>query len=263
MEKLGVTALRSLREKFLTAENVFIYATGNYTDSDIKNLSTLLETHPLAKGEMLQCTADLPKSFGNRPREVFIKNGTYTMVQMCFDVPLSSEYLPSLYLMCDVLFTGNTALIHDALSEKSGLVYSFSHCLDVYKNASTLYLTYEVRSDKLYKSVEEALKVFATVGEKAEEYLKYALPEYTDNYALIEDAPSGLTAKFAYEKHILGLTYKSAEERKNAFASVTAENIRKIAKIIFRPECLTLAMKSNKKKTDVQKLLDLTDVLKT
>ena len=263
VEKLGVTALRSLREKFLTAENTFVYATGNYTDSDIKNLSTLLETHSLAKGEMLQCTADLPKSFGNRPREVFIKNGTYTMVQMCFDVPLSSEYLPSLYLMCDVLFTGNTALIHDALSEKSGLVYSFSHCLDVYKNASTLYLTYEVRSDKLYKSVEEALKVFATVGEKAEEYLKYALPEYTDNYALIEDAPSGLTAKFAYETHILGLTYKSAEERKNAFASVTAENIRKIAKIIFRPECLTLAMKSNKKKTDVQKLLDLTDILKT
>lgn len=262
VEKFGVTALRSLQKKMLTAENTFIYATGNYTDGDIETLSALLEKHDLIHGETLECAVRLPKSFGNRPREAFIKNSTYTVVQMCFDIPLSAECLPAAYLLCDILFTGNTALIHDALSEKSGLVYSFNHCLDVYKNASTLYLMYEVRSDRLYKSVEEAIGVFASVGEKAEEYLRYALPEYTDNYALIEDAPSGLTAKFAYEGHILGLPYRSAEERKNAFAAVTAEDIRKLAASIFRPENLTLAIKANKKKTDTERLLRAVDILK-
>lgn len=261
VEKFGVTALRELQKKMLTAENTFIYAAGNYTDDDVEFLDSLIEKHTFAHGEPLECTVNLPKSFGNRPREVFIKNSVYTIVQMCFDVPLSSENLPPLCLLCDMLFTGNTALIHDALSERSGLVYSFTNYLDIYKNASTISLTYEVRSDKLYKSVEEALKVFATVGEKAEEYLKYALPEYTDNYVLVEDSTSGLTSKFAYEAHILGLPYRSAEERKNAFAAVTPEKIRKIANVIFRPECLTLTMKAHKKTTDTEKLLKAIDIL--
>lgn len=262
VEKFGVTAMSKLQKKMLAPENVFVYAAGNYTDKDISFLVECLEINDVYHDEPLECTVPLPKRFGNRPREVFIKNSTYTMVQMCFDVPLPAENLPALYLMCDILFTGNTALIHDALSEKSGLIYGFTHCLDVYQNASTLYLTYEVRSDKLYKSVEEAMRVFATVGEKAHEYLCFAKPEYIDNYALIEDSPTGLTAKLAYEGHILGLPYRSAEERKNAFASVTADDIRDIAEAIFRPECLTLALKANKKKTDTEKLLKATELLK-
>ena len=262
VEKLGVTALGRLQTKILTAENLFIYAAGSYTDEDVSLLAALLEKHVLPHAEPLECTVDLPKSFGNRPREVFIKNSPYTVVQMCFDIPLPAEKLPALYLLCDVLFTGNTALIHDAMSERNGLIYGFSHCLDVYKNASNMYLMYEVRSDKLYKSVKEAMKVFASVGERAEEYLRYAMPEYTDNYALMEDAPSGLTAKLAYEGHILGLPYRSAEERKNAFAAVNPADIREIARTVFRPECLTLAMKASKKRTDTEKLKQAIDLLK-
>ena len=261
VEKLGVTALRQLQKKMLTAENVFLYAAGNYTDSDMEALSALIEKVQFDHALPLECTVTLPKSFGNRPREVFVKNSVYTIVQMCFDVPLPSENLPALCLLCDMLFTGNTALIHDALSERSGLVYSFTNYLDIYKNASTVSLTYEVRSDKLYKSVEEAFKVFATVAENAEEYLKYALPEYTDNYVLVEDSTSGLTSKFAYEAHILGLPYRSAEERRNAYAAVTAEDIKRIARTVFRPENLTLTMKANKKNTNTEKLLKAIDIL--
>ena len=262
VEKIGVTALRELQKKMLTAENLFVYAAGNYTDDDLTSLISLLEKQELSHGFPLECTVIIPEKFGDRPREVFIKNSQYTVVQANFDIPLTSEKFPALALLCDILFAGNTALIHDALSEKSGLIYGFTHCLDVYKNVATVYLMYEVRSDRLYRSVEEAMKVFATVGEKAEEYLKYALPEYTDNYAFVEDNPTGLASKFAYEAHILGLPYRSIDERKNAFAAVNTQEIKDIAAKIFRPECLTLALKANKNKTDKEKLLKAIDMLK-
>jgi len=262
VDKIGVNALKELQNKMLTAENIFIYAAGNYTDNDIISLISLLEAYSISHGDALDYTVALPESFGNRPHEVFIKNSVYTVVQASFDIPLPAEKYPALCLLSDMLFTGNTALIHDALSERSGLVYSFTNYLDIYKNASTVYLMYEVRSDKLYKSVEEAMRVFSTAGEKAEEYLKYALPEYTDNYALVEDSTSGLTSKFAFEAHVLDLPYRSAEERKNAFGAITPKEIREIADTVFRPECLTLALKAHKKNTDTEKLLNAVDILK-
>ena len=105
------------------------------------------------------------------------------------------------------------------------------------------------------------MKVFASVSDNVEEYIKYAIPEYTDNYAMTEDSPSKLTSIFGFESHILDLPYRSAEERKKAFAAVTAEDLKKLAKQIFRPECLTLTLKATKKTTDKERLRSYVDLM--
>ena len=258
---IGIKKLSNLQKEMLSAENVFFYAAGNFSDQSLDELIALTEALTLKSSDPVECVVSAPANFGNRNREVHIKNSTYTCVQMCFDIPVSSRNLPALYLLYDIIFAGNTALMHDALSEQSGLIYSFNSGFDTYKNLSALYFSFDIRKDKLYRSIEESMKVFASVSENVEEYIKYALPEYTDNYAMTEDSPSKLTSIFGFESHILDLPYRSADERKSAFASVTAEDLRKLAKQIFRPECLTLTIKANKKTTDKERLRSYIDLL--
>jgi predicted Zn-dependent peptidase len=54
------------------------------------------------------------------------------------------------------------------------------------------------------------------------------------------------------------LGYASIDERREAYERITGEDIRRAACEIFRPENLTLTIKGNKKKIDVERISELT-----
>ncbi|MBR2460220.1 MAG: insulinase family protein [Clostridia bacterium] len=263
VNRIGITRLKEIQKKLLACENIFVYAAGSFDTSKLTDLAVLLEKRGIYHAPRRGRCAPVPADFGKRPRTVHLKGSDYTYVRICFDCPAGARDLPAIFLLGDILFGGNSSVIHDALSEQSGLIYSFYSYVDIYENISELYLSYEVRSDRLYRSIQEAFTTFRQVGDCAEEYIKYALPEYVDNARILEDSPSDLTSKFAYETHIVGQNYKSAEERKAAFLAVTPQKIRELAYSIFRPENLTLAVKASKKKTDTDSLRSLIDILET
>ncbi|MBQ9115881.1 MAG: insulinase family protein [Clostridia bacterium] len=261
VSKMGVKRLKELQKKLLACENLFVYAAGGIDKNALTELVELLEKRGIYHAEPLSACAPVPAAFGKRPRTVHIKNSEYTYVRLCFDCHAGARELPELFLLGDILFGGNSSVIHDALSERTGLIYSFYSYVDVYENISEYSLSFEVRSDRLYRSVEEALKTFATVGDHVEEYISYALPEYVDNAVILRDSPSDITSKFAYETHVIGQSYKSIDERKNAFLAVTPEKLRALAQSTFRPENLTLAISASKKKTDIARLCSMIDLL--
>ena len=92
-------------------------------------------------------------------------------------------------------------------------------------------------------------------------FKKNLLPErrlmkaaYVDNAYIFFDDVRESNFTFAYDNHIMALGYASLEERREAYLSVSAEEIRAAACEIFRPENLTLAVRANKKNLDVGRL---------
>lgn len=262
LDRIGVKKLKLLQKKLLSAENLFFYVSGAVSPSDVQKLSERLAELSVSHTIPLTNTAPIPIKFGAREQQLHVKNANYSAVRICFDCKATSKDLPKLYLLWDMLFSGETSILHDQLSEKKGLIYSFDGYVDTYDNLSLFSLNYEVRSDKLYRSIEQALGAFASVSELAYTHLPYVLPAYTDNAPLLEDSPTAISSTFGYEAHILGQSYRSVYERSNAFNSVSAESIARLANETFRPENITLALKTNKSKLDSEKIYSSINILK-
>ena len=84
---------------------------------------------------------------------------------------------------------------------------------------------------------------------------------YVDNAGLLFDDAGESNFTMAYDAHILGLGYRSSEERVEAYRRVTPQRLSEVAKTVFRPENLTLTIKGNKKKIDTAALRELFSLL--
>ena len=78
---------------------------------------------------------------------------------------------------------------------------------------------------------------------------------YVDNAYMLYDDARELNFTYAYDNHVMDLGYGSVEERKAAYAALTAEDVLEAAREIFKPENLTLTVKGDKKKIDTEELL--------
>ena len=84
---------------------------------------------------------------------------------------------------------------------------------------------------------------------------------YVDNAYLLYDDSRELNFTFAYDNHIMNLGYENIEARRDAYTSVTPKRVREVARELFRPENLTLTLKGNKKKIDINKLEEIIKTL--
>ena len=80
---------------------------------------------------------------------------------------------------------------------------------------------------------------------------------FVTNAYLLYDNPRELNFTFAYDNHILDSSYESVEGRAEKYKSITPIRICEVASDVFRPENLTLAIKGNKKKIDLDKIEEI------
>ena len=80
---------------------------------------------------------------------------------------------------------------------------------------------------------------------------------YTENAAFILDGAKELNWSLAYERHILSLPYASPEARSDAFRAVTPEDLSALAEALFRPDCLSLCLKADKRTVDTARLREI------
>ena len=77
---------------------------------------------------------------------------------------------------------------------------------------------------------------------------------YVDNAYMLYDDARELNFTFAYDNHLMNLGYSSVEDRRAAYDGITGEDIRRAACEIFKPANLTLTVKGNKKKIDLERI---------
>lgn len=243
------------QKELFTAGNFFFYVTGCVLEEDLDQLAACLQeipvASPLLKKENL---APIPEDFGQRHVLINVKNSRYSMVQFSYDFVTSKYTAAELALLYDVLSSGENSLMHQELSEKRGLIYSFSATLEKYNNIGRIYLTYEVSSRHIYDSISIVKEGLASLADTMEARLAYVLPEYVDNAYMIYDDNESFNWQRAYENHIMNGDSVAIEDTKTSYQAVTGERLSEIAAEIFIPQNLVLSIKGDKKRIDIEKI---------
>ena len=165
-------------------------------------------------------------------------------MRLSFDVDTARYSDAALTLLYDVLFgEGEESFFHRAMSEGTGLLYSFRGVLDAYRNAGVIGVTYEIAPRRLADSLSLALSAITRAKTEAANALPFVRAPYTDNAAFLLDDPAALNFNRAYETKILDLPYRTVADRAKAYAAVTGEELCTMAKEIFRKENATLTLK--------------------
>jgi predicted Zn-dependent peptidase len=229
--------------------------TGNATDDDLSYLLELIGNYSLevSDGSEHNNIAPVPERFGKRVPEVKIKNADFTMVRYSFDVDMNSVSSAELDLLYELVLGGYSSDFFIELSEKRGLFYDLNGAVERYKNIAEFYFSYELKPSKLYEAVEKTVELLRSYGTELPS-VKAMRASFVDNAYMLLDDSRELNFTFGYDNHVLGLGYSGIEDRRAAYAAITPERIRDVAREVFRPENMTVAIKCNKKKTDTEKL---------
>lgn len=254
VDKISGKRLEEYRKSVFTPDNVFAYVTGNFSERDIEALAAELAKYPLGGGERHENLAPVPAAFMKREACVHIKSADFTKLRFSFDIDMAKTSLPETDILYDVLFSGYSAWFYMEMSEKRGMCYDVSGSLERYRNIGEFVFTYEVREADVYDSIAIAVDILRRI--KSELLPESALMKaaYVDNaYTLYDDARE-FNFTFAYDAHIMELTYRSVEDRIAAYRAVSPESVRRAARDIFRREALTLSVKGRKKKLDAARM---------
>ena len=253
--------LEAYRRRSFTSDNLFFYVTGNVSDNDIDYLSELVGEYALDTAEANRNIAPVPNNFGNRGGDVRLKGADFTKVRFTFDLDMSAFSVAELDLLYDMTLGGYNSNFFLELSEKRGLFYDLSGAIERYKNIGELYFSYEVRECDLEEAVSLTVKILNDFKKTLHAPDSLMKSGYVDNAYMLYDDARELNFTFAYDNHIMELGYRSLDERIAVYESVSAEDIRRTAQKIFTPENLTLTLKGNKKKINVQRLDDIISAL--
>lgn len=254
VDGFGIKKLKAERKRFLTKENIFFYVGGCFKDKDIGLLSSLIEKNEIYSGETFSNVAPVPSGFGRRDCSVVVKNSAVTSVKLSFDVKNDGCTLPEIFCLTDALFAGESCPMYRELSENTGLIYSYDEALSCFENVSFLSVSYDVRADKLMKSLETVIKILAKAKIDAGRRLGLITPAYTDNAYIMLDSAETICSDFGYYNHILGCRYYSVSDRISAFSGLSEERITSLAQKVFIPDGLVIAIKGNKKKIDTEEI---------
>lgn len=256
LNKMGRNRLIEAHKNMFCKNNLFFYLTGKVDENMISTLRRALEPIDwlLEAEEINDNVAPVPEEFFRRKGDVKLKNSEYCYIRFSFDVDVARYKNAELDLLYDILFSGDSCVVYQELSEKSGLIYSFDARFEQYKNIGNLHFSYEVRHNNLLESVRIIVEKFHDLKQGMEERLPYVLPPYVDNAYIMYDDVDDFNWCFAYENHILECGYADVEERKAAYQGVLAERLNQVANEILKKENLTVTLKGQKKKVDIDAL---------
>lgn len=258
VSKITAKRLEQYRRSVYSKGNFFFYITGNFTDSDVEYLASLVEGYDFPSAdEPHDNIAPVSAGHFRRTGGVQVKNSDFTTIRFSFDLDMKKLTVPETDLIYDMLLTGYNSKFFIEMSEERGLFYDISGAVERYRNIGELYFSYEVRPRDVITAVKTTLDILSDFKETLYSPDLLMKSAYVDNAYMLYDDARELNFTFAYDNHVMNLGYRSIEERRAAYERITGEDIRRAACEIFRPENLTLTIKGNKKKTDIERITEL------
>lgn len=259
LDRMGPERLAAAQRDLLTAENCFFYVTGRATADDVAALSRAVSRHELSPARVVRDNmAPRPAEFFQRQGCVAVKNADYTCVRFSFDADVRRYSEPERMLLYDILFAGDSCKVYQELSEKTGYIYDFDACFERYRNLGALSFFYEVQPAHLYDSIDAVVALLRALKRGLTDELELVRARYVDNALLLLDNAEELNWTMAFERHILDEPYPDLAGRRAAFAAVDRARIERMARELFAPQNLVLAVKGDKRRLDVDRLREQT-----
>ena len=257
VDRINRTRLEEYRKSVMTSSGMFFYVTGNYTDENLSRLAREIEKYSVESGEMRENIAPVCQGFCNRPRAAHLKNADFTMLRFTFDIDMSRVSVAETDLLYDMLLCGYNSRFFIEMSERRGLFYDINGSCERYKNIGSLVFSYEVRGGSIYEAVETTVNLLREYKERVPDEDEMMKAGYVTNAGLLYDNPRELNFTFAYDNHIMDEGYQDVSERAARYERVTPERLRRVASILFVKSNLTLAIKGNRKKIDLDRIEEI------
>ena len=257
VDRINRTRLEEYRKSVMTSSGMFFYVTGNYTDENLSRLAREIEKYSVESGEMRENIAPVCQGFCNRPRAAYLKNADFTMLRFTFDIDMSRVSVAETDLLYDMLLCGYNSRFFIEMSERRGLFYDINGSCERYKNIGSLVFSYEVRGGSIYEAVETTVNLLREYKERVPDEDEMMKAGYVTNAGLLYDNPRELNFTFAYDNHIMDEGYRDISERAARYERVTPERLRRVASILFVKSNLTLAIKGNRKKIDLDRIEEI------
>lgn len=262
LDKIGKTALERAQRELLCADNIFFYVTGNYGKDGLEQLAALVDKKNISRGKAHRDNkAPLPLDFGKRNARIEIKNSKEHVVRFSFDLFCERYTTAELYLLYDILFTGECSKIFKGLSDESGMIYSYDASIERYNNIGTLSFLYEVAAKDVISSVEKVTELLTGLKKGICDELLLTKPGYVVNADILPDEPEEINFQLGYEYKIMGRKFVSLKERKKSFEDVTPGRMTEIVRDIFTTDNLVLTFKDSKKRLDAEKIRSIVNML--
>ena len=245
--RMSLSLLTAQKERLFANGSLFFYLSGRLPDGAVETLLSATEQYKPLAGDPQEKRLPLPPHFFERDADVAVKSSQKTMIRLSFDVDTTRARDAELTLLYDILFgEGEECFFHQALSEKTGMIYSFRGYMDLYEGIGSIGVSYEIPPSGLLPSLTLALGAIRRAKTDCKTALPYVRAAYTDNAAFLFDDAAALGFNRAYERYILGLPYFTVADRCRAYAAVSGERLSEIAREIFRPENATLTLKGRR-----------------
>ena len=257
VEKITQKRLNEYKKSILTKENIFLYATGNVSEQDMELIEKRIGDIPISRGKANGNMAPIPLGFGNREPHISVMDCDYYRVQLSFDVDNSICDVAVRDILYDILFACDDAELNMALSENTGIIYSYDSNLEQYNNISELKLEYYVERVDLRRSICEIVSVLQKI-KKGDFCFENNIQKQITAFESEWDSPQDLNWSMAYNNHILsGVPIDYDKPLLGRYADLTKERVMEAAREIFRTRNLTLSVKGNRYYVNKMNLWDV------
>lgn len=255
LDAISLKKLNAYRSCILTADNCFVYVTGNASEENLAQLRQSLDALVLepVNTQRKNAVGGSAHMF-HRDGNVLVKNGGWYAMQFGFDVDTGRYPGGVLDLLYAVLFSGENAVLHTYLSENDPLIYSYNSTFEQYDNAGNLYFRFEIEKADLEKAVARVVQALNAI-KAGEFHFEANLCAERVNWLAALDAPEELNWTMAYHNHILaGKPVMYDGDWVSRLQGITKADIMQAASEIFRKENLTLAVMGDKRRIKVKNL---------
>lgn len=247
IDSASVKRLNEFKRNIVSKNNVFIVMTGNVTENDISSVKRITDKLTLDISEAKDNSVVLPDGFLNRKSRIILKNSYWTRVYFSFDHRCKEKDLRILNLIYEALFTGDSAIIYQNLSENNPYIYSFDYHNERYRNAGTLTLDFDVDERNLLPSIEKAVECFNMIKQGNFDF-DLCLKKFETAWLLDLDNSYNLCTNLSFELLYHNESVRSINNDIEYHHKLSKEEITKYAKKLFITDNLVFGVKGNKYK---------------
>lgn len=254
LDNISIKKLNDFKSNFFSKGNCIVFVTGNVCKKDIDILKKRISIIDIQDNQAVYTnTVSVNNEFFHRNKTVIVKNDYWHYIKFGFDINHTKYSNGVLDLLYAVLFKGENALVHNYLSEENHIIYSYDSTLEQYDNVANMNFKFEVDKNNLENAVKNV--VFLLNDVKAGRFNFEANLKSEMHYAEMElDRPDDLNWSLAYYNHILkGQPIDYADDYYGRL-NITKEQVIEVAREIFQSRNMTVAIKGNKRKINVQNI---------
>lgn len=258
INRISLKKLDEFRSEVFSKNNIYVVLTGNIGEDDIEKIKNKLNDFNINQAEKIfENKAKNTEGFFNRSTDIIVKQDYWHYVKIGFDVE-TAKYKGGVHdLIYAVLFKGDKALFYRFLSEDNPLIYSYDPVYEQYNDVSNISVRFEVSDECLHEAFENIVKTLKKL-KSGEFNFEANLQSELASWRKTADNIDNLNWNIGYYNYVLETEpLDLSDEKFGRLKCIDKDQIVEAANEIFKTSNMTVAIKGNKRKINIQQINEI------